>query len=228
MALPTSLENEPWVIVKTTLPAMPLPPNSGRKVIHTARLTLKPCSQDDLAELFELRSQPEVMVWTAAGRPDKSQDESQAKLSLFIPPNDVKTFNYSIFWRETGQFIGMGGCHMFQGEFGWPEIGYMLRKEFWGRGLATEFIRAYLDSYESLPREEAELKVMKCSIPEGQGESGAKVDELLTGVVEGNNDRSFNVVRKADFEIFVHYLEPSDDGEPVVLAGVRRFVKAKA
>lgn len=31
--------------------------------------------------------------------------------------------------------IGCGGTHSHRGEFGWPEVGYMLREECWEQGL---------------------------------------------------------------------------------------------
>ena len=49
----------------------------------------------------------------------------------------------------------------------------MLKREFWGKGYATEFLRAWLEEYEKLPRDEVELSVDPRSVvpvPAGGGE----------------------------------------------------------
>ena len=57
-----------------------------------------------------------------------------------------------------GALIGTGGCHSRGGGMlGWPEIGYMLRREAWGMGYGTEFLAGFLEAWWALPRGEAIL-----------------------------------------------------------------------
>ncbi|KAG7293309.1 hypothetical protein NEMBOFW57_003355 [Staphylotrichum longicolle] len=167
-----------FIRVRTTLPRRPFPPNATRQPITTERLTLRVLTQDDLAALHELRTQPEVMIWTALGKPDKDLAETQAKLDPFLPPRDEATFNFAICDRATGQMIGIGGCHLWRSAFGWPEVGYMLRKEFWGKGLGTEFLRGFLTG----------------------------VREQLIAVTATGNDKSQGVLGKAGFKWFTTWL----------------------
>ncbi|KAJ4290649.1 hypothetical protein N0V88_006396 [Collariella sp. IMI 366227] len=62
----------------------PTTPNFARQPILTERLLLRAFTPEDTA-FHELRTQPEVMHWTAAGVPDKDVAASQAKLDPFLP-----------------------------------------------------------------------------------------------------------------------------------------------
>ncbi|SPO03643.1 uncharacterized protein DNG_06326 [Cephalotrichum gorgonifer] len=193
-----------WVSVKTTLPVRPLPPNSSRPPAITDRLIIRALVPDDVHSLHVLRTQPEVMVNTAVGEIDKDLQETQAKLDLSLAPNDRKTFNVAICLKETGELIGIGGCLSVSSMFGWPEIGYMLRREFWGQGLMTEFLHAWLDMWSKLPREETEFKVDPRTLPGGDG----PVQEQVTALTVADNFGSQRVLAKGGFEYSFTWSEP--------------------
>jgi hypothetical protein len=142
-----------------------------------------------------------------AGVPDKDLDETRTRLEMYLPPKDEATFNFAICDRGTGDLIGMGGCHMWRGSWGWPELGYMMRKEAWGRGLATEFLRGWLGAWDRLEREEVEMEVDGRSV-DGMvvGEEGGLMREQLIAITAVGNDKSQGVLRKAGFEWFVTWL----------------------
>lgn len=112
-------DEDDFVLVNTTLPSLPLPRNAERPDVVTERLVLRALRADDLHAHHKLRTQPEVMIWTSTGRPDKDLTETQSKLDPFLPPKDAETFNFAICWRETGEFIGIGGSHRLKGVFGY-------------------------------------------------------------------------------------------------------------
>lgn len=85
------------VVVKTTLPRTPLPPNSDRAAITTERLTLRPLRQDDFKSFQALRLQPEAMTGTRQGRPDRSNEETQRALEDFLSPHDGVSFLFGVF-----------------------------------------------------------------------------------------------------------------------------------
>ena len=186
-----------FVTVKSTLPKFPLPPNHERPIFRTERLILRPVKEDDLEALHALRLQPEVMVWTSQGKPDADIDATRQNLARQLPPRDIEGYNCAICLAETGEFIGIGGNHMRDGEMGWPVLGYMLRKEAWGKGYATEFVRGFLDIWWALPREEAEVKIDKSTV-RGEGEIQ---EELFTAVTVDDNHGSNNVMKKSGFEL---------------------------
>ncbi|KAH6651059.1 GNAT domain-containing protein [Chaetomium tenue] len=198
-----------FVRVRTTLPRRPLPPNATRQPIVTERLILRVLTIDDLPALYTLRTQPEVMHWTSVGVPDQTIEESKEKLLPFLTPRDEGTFNFAICDRASGDLIGLGGSHNYRSSLGWPEVGYMIRKEYWGRGLGTEFLRAWLPAWSALEREEAEVEVDARTMDEGEGkEEGGdgKVRERLIAITADANDRSQGVLKKAGFEWFLTWV----------------------
>ncbi|KAL8400129.1 hypothetical protein RB594_000510 [Gaeumannomyces avenae] len=209
-----------FVVVNTTLPSLPLPRSAERADVVTERLVLRALRAEDLNAVHVLRTQPEVMVWTSTGRGDKDMAETQHKLDNYLPPNDVETFNCAICWRETGELIGMGGS--------WPELGYTIRKEFWGRGLATELVRAFLEAYVMLPRARAQIRVDRRSVvavTAGQQEP-VEAREVLVALVETPNERSHGVLRKCGLERFSEFVEPDprDPSKTVGLVAYRLVV----
>lgn len=76
---------------------------------------------------------------------------------MFLSPGDEATFYFAICLRHNSndrdaggrdggrleeKIIGVGGCHRRTSMFGWPVVGYMIRREYWGMGLATKFLVA--------------------------------------------------------------------------------------
>jgi RimJ/RimL family protein N-acetyltransferase len=160
------------------------------------------------------------MKWTSSGTIDKDIEATREKLELFLPPNDAATFNCAICLKDTCEVVGMGGCHLFPAGHGWPEVGYMLRKEFWGGGLATEFLRAWLRLWGGLPREEREVRAEKAMVT-GEG----VVPEQVIAITEASNGASQKVLLRVGFQRLREFIE-ADDSEPdgfVKLVAFRYF-----
>lgn len=206
-------KSEDWLSVRTTLPSS-LPQGLSRPHITTPRLILRPFNSSDLDALYALRQQPEVMHWTTASRVDADMEETATKLALFLPPNDTKTFNCAICLRETGELIGQGGVHAFEQpaddaaagpQLGWPELGYMIRKEHWGKGIATEFLTAFLGAWAGLPREGVPGRKVIASSAEGAGGPATVMEEQLVAVIDGTNGASQKVLERCGFESFLSF-----------------------
>ena len=185
------------VVIKTSLPQYPFPPNSSRQPIHTERLLLRPLTPEDVDALHVLRTEPEVMKWTMRGLPDPDLDFTRGNLARFLPPNDMRCYNWAICNGETGDFIGIGGSHIFESDLGWPEIGYMLGPSSWGKGYATEFLKGFLEAWWALPREAAELSVESDTVV-GEGEVK---EEMLCALTDPPNEASQKVLSKVGFKL---------------------------
>ncbi len=114
--------------------------------IETERLILRPWQESDLQDFYEYASVPgvgEMAGWSA----HKSIEESKTILNIFM--TEKKTF--AIELKETGKVIGSlgleeadrvdAGLEKKQGR----EIGYVLSKDYWGRGLMPEAVKAVID-----------------------------------------------------------------------------------
>lgn len=187
-----------WVTVRTTLPLSPLPLLGTRPEIRTERLVLRRTLESDLDGWHALRLQPEVMKWTGQGKPDPDIAWSKDKLKQRLSPDGDSKYEYIVCLAETGEMIGTAGSHMLVGELGWPVIGYMLRKEFWGKGYATELVHAFLKAWWALPRAEVDVKVEKSTAVEGED---GKVRECIVAVTLDSNTASQRVLAKADMEL---------------------------
>ncbi|KAI8629687.1 acetyltransferase domain-containing protein [Xylariaceae sp. FL1651] len=221
--------------VKTTWPSQPLLPNSERKPIRTDRLLLRPFTDSDAEAIFEMRKQPEVMLWTSVGVPDKDIEASRSFVERFTPPNDAQTYDFAIVYMEgnneakEGIVIGSGGAHKVDLQLGWPEVGYMLRKEYWNKGLATEFMRAWTQAWWALPRSEVEIEVPVDSVlavlKTGAEKTGPviQVPERLTAIIDANNTGSRRVLQKIGFAEYREWNEPDSraefEGNDVTLVG---------
>ncbi|KAI2469040.1 acyl-CoA N-acyltransferase [Annulohypoxylon bovei var. microspora] len=212
-----------WTFVETTLPSLPLPPNSQREPIRTKRLVIRPMKEDDLQSYHELRSQPEAMTGTSRGRPDRDIHESQLAMSDFLSPKDSGMFLFGVFLASTGELIGEGGVHTLESSScGWPEIGYKFRKESWGQGYATEFLSAFLEAWWNLPRSHVRRRVCSSSIQRAK-EAEAKSEEQVYANADVHNMGSRRVLEKLRFIKFSEWTEPDTQehrlGQPVTLVG---------
>lgn len=111
-------------------------------ILHTQRLTLRPWTLDDLTDLYEYASVDGVGQM-AGWLPHKNIDETRVILQHFIA--EKKTFAIEF----NGKVIGSLGIEQydekelpeFQSKRG-REIGYVLSKNYWGRGLMPEAVKA--------------------------------------------------------------------------------------
>ncbi|TGJ84483.1 hypothetical protein E0Z10_g4265 [Xylaria hypoxylon] len=199
--------NATSVVVRTTLPRLPLPPTSERLAIHTDRLLLRPLTQDDLQAYYALRKQPEFMAESTLGKPDVDISETQAALDDLANP-ERENFIFGIFVAATGELIGDGGIHTVRfGSMGWPEIGYKFVPAHWGRGYGTESMSAVLKTWWDLPRQEAEVKAHPDTL-QTEPEGSTLSRERVVAEIATYNKGSQRVLEKLGFEHFGTWDEP--------------------
>ena len=91
-----------------------------------------------------MMADPEVTRFLGDGRPLDRAD-AWRQLALLIGHWELRGFGlWAVEERASGRFIGRIGCHE---PDGWPgfELGYVLAREAWGRGLAREGATAALE-----------------------------------------------------------------------------------
>jgi RimJ/RimL family protein N-acetyltransferase len=197
-----TVEKQPLnlVTVKTTLPKVPYPPVESRPHIRTDRLLLRPYRESDDEEMFRvIRSQPDIMIWTARGTVDESIESTRDFIKKRLSPHDATNYDFIICLASTGEMIGVGGSHLRSGEMGWPVLGYMLRKDAWGKGYGTEFLKAFLEAWWQLPREVLEVEVDESAVEDAEDADLKK--EAIAGITVQENASSQNVLRKGGMEL---------------------------
>ena len=124
---------------------MNIPIDISDVTIESPRLLLRPWHPDDLQDLYDYASVDGVGQM-AGWKPHQSREESGQILDMFI--NGKKTFAV----EYEGKVIGSLGIEYYDekqipelNEFRGREIGYVLAKDFWGRGLMPEAVKAVTD-----------------------------------------------------------------------------------
>lgn len=116
-------------------------------VIETERLLLRPFAPSDLCDFYEYAS-VEGVGEMAGWRHHESIAKSQEILDIFI--KEDKTF--AIVLKENNKVIGSLGVEKYGMEhaltefdgYQGREIGYVLSKSYWGKGLMPEAVRAVI------------------------------------------------------------------------------------
>lgn len=110
-------------------------------VIESERLILKRITDDDVNEVFELRSNPETMKYIP--RPLVKTTEDALEHIAMIEEKIVTNtgINWGITLKDNPKVLGLIGYHRLQPENYRAEIGYMLLPEFHGKGIITEAVK---------------------------------------------------------------------------------------
>lgn len=113
-------------------------------IVETPRLLLRPPEARDVQVMFEIHQDPEVVRHIGTGIPG---DIAVAWRNVAIMIGHWQMLGFGpwiITGRETGEILGRVGMWDSAGGPG-VELGWMLRREAWGQGYATEAARAALD-----------------------------------------------------------------------------------
>lgn len=115
---------------------------------ETNRLILRPITEADVQDFFELDSNPKVHLFLG-NQPVKGIEESQAAVANIM--QQYKTYGLgrlAVIERTTNNFIGWSGIKYetsFRKEFNYYDLGYRFKEQFWGKGYATEAALASLN-----------------------------------------------------------------------------------
>jgi len=114
--------------------------------IETERLILRPFKITDAEAVFAYASDAEntrYMIWERHKTPKDTIDFINFELSNYEKGN---CFDYAFILKETGKLIGSGGC-MAANVPHCAEIGYIIDKKYWGKGLVPEAMAALVEFF---------------------------------------------------------------------------------
>lgn len=130
-------------------------------ILETNRVYLKELSEENMDRLYEILTDEEVSRYLPA-KAGSREEELEKLISYVSCVYPFFEYGYwGIFSKETGELIGRAGFR--EGSYP-PEAGYVICRESWGRGLATEILTA-LVSYagEELGAEEVLVTIDKAN-----------------------------------------------------------------
>jgi len=114
-------------------------------VLDTPRLTLRPLRRADVPELFAVFSDTEAMrYWARPAMTDPSEAEDLLREIEHHAAAET-LFQWGIARRDDDAVIGTCTLFRIEREHRRAELGYILRRDLWGRGLATEALTALLN-----------------------------------------------------------------------------------
>ena len=131
----------------TLLPAYSLFVTDIHIILETPRLALRQLTEDDVDNLFDLNSDPEVMRYITGGRPTPREEIRDQIIPFYLAVYD-RLDRLGLWAAEsaaTGEFLGW--FHFRAGpdtDITNVELGYRLRRSAWNQGYATEGSRALI------------------------------------------------------------------------------------
>ena len=117
-------------------------------ILETPRLALRQFTEDDVDNLFDLNSDPEVMRYLTGGRPTPRAEirDQIIPFHLAVYERFDRLGTWAAECTATGEFLGWFHLRAGHGtDITNIELGYRLRRSAWNKGYATEGSRALID-----------------------------------------------------------------------------------
>jgi ribosomal-protein-alanine N-acetyltransferase len=120
---------------------MDIPFDVTKVTLETPRLLLRAFREEDAADFFAYASVPGVGEMAGWNHHESTEDTHRV-LGMFLEEKNV----FALVHKEDGRVIGSSGLHVSH-TAGTPfeplrskEIGYVLSKAYWGKGLMPEAV----------------------------------------------------------------------------------------
>ncbi|MFW6250195.1 MAG: GNAT family N-acetyltransferase [Alkalispirochaetaceae bacterium] len=106
--------------------------------LDTDRMELRRFRDTDLEMVFDYASSEEntrFLSWCTHQSREDTQRFLNTQREAILKGNE---YNYAVVDRKSGRMIGSAGLSRFDSQLSSAELGYVLHRDFWGRGYATE------------------------------------------------------------------------------------------
>lgn len=147
--------------------------------LETERLILRAFGEDDFEAYAPICADPEVVRYLGEGKP-LAEFEAWRQMAFSLGHWQLRWYGlWAVEEKSSGRLVGRVG---FLNPAGWPgfELGWMLGREFWGRGFATEGARRALAfAFDEMGREHV------ISLIRPENKASIRVAERLGEKLEG-------------------------------------------
>ena len=111
--------------------------------IETSRCIVRDFTMDDVTDLYKTLSDERVMEYIEPAYGRERVKEFIKEAGLCEPP-----LVFALVWKETGEVIGQVIFHPYEEDS--YEIGWIIRREYWGKGIAGEITDSLVEYTKSL------------------------------------------------------------------------------
>ena len=112
--------------------------------LTTPRLTLRPFTQNDDKHLHRIMNEPKIMQFFPNTEPPGMERVQKIIENQLNHWDEHKLGWWAVFQNGQTELIGWNGLQYLP-ETDEVEVGYLLSRQFWGQGLATEGAKASLE-----------------------------------------------------------------------------------
>ena len=114
--------------------------------LQSERLLLRKIDDPDVSDIFEIYSDPEVMLYFDDRYAFKELSEAEQMISGYHNAIHDKTgMRWGIVLKDSGKLIGTCGFHAISDYHKRIEIGYDLNRNYWGNGFMSEALPLIID-----------------------------------------------------------------------------------
>ena len=116
--------------------------NNPPEIMETKRLLLRPPTNDDAGQIFANYAQDSEVTKYLIWRPHKDVEETQAFVERCIQGwEDESSFAWVVGRKDDNALIGMIEMRIDSIQ---ADVGYVLARDAWGQGYATEMAKAVI------------------------------------------------------------------------------------
>lgn len=177
-------------------------PKNPKTFVETERLICRQWLEADKPLMAEMQCDPGWMEHFPFVRTIEESDKQVEKLAREI--DELGFGFFALEDKQTGDFAGFTGLHVpdWDPPFGeCIEIGWGLRKDFWGRGLVTEAAKGCLE----FAKDKLRLKEVLSFTTTGNTKSIAVMERIGMARVKGGDFLHPKVDPKSPFALHVLY-----------------------
>ncbi|PQP80912.1 N-acetyltransferase [Paenibacillus sp. PCH8] len=116
----------------------------GLPALWTERLVLRSLRPSDYSTLSELFSDPQVIRYVNRGSQPTPIRARRLLNQIRSSSAKLDSLHYGICWRGKEQVIGITSFQHWNDQNGTAQIGYILNRSCWGKGVATEAVQRLL------------------------------------------------------------------------------------
>lgn len=118
---------------------------NGIAAVETKRLILRELSEDDLEDIYEFKSDPQVVKYLTWGPSSREQTlQSLRKQIAFQNEENRQMYILAVEMKSTKKVIGNALFMVKDPDFKTVEIGYFINSQYWKQGYALEIVNGLL------------------------------------------------------------------------------------